>query len=293
MFLNNFEYFAPQTPEEALTLLDRFGDKAKVLAGGTDLFLLMKDKLLQPEYMIDINQITGFKGISYEPGQGATIGAATKIVEVERDAIIREKYYVLHQAASELGSVQVRTMATIGGNSCNASPAAETPTPLVALGAKVVLHSLSGKREMPLAEFILGNRTTALKPGELLACFILPEPLPRSAGRYAYIGLREAMEIDAVNMAVYIVLEDDSRTVKDLRLIMGSVAPRPLFSREVSALLTGKEPNPALIEKAAEAASGEASPISDIRGSAEYRHEMVKVLARRLLQETYTAAKEA
>ncbi len=293
MYLNHFEYFVPQVPEEALALLDRLGDKAKVLAGGTDLFVLMKDKLVQPEYMIDINQIAAFKGISYEPGKGATIGAATKIVDVERAAIIREKYFALHQAAGELGSVQVRTMATLGGNSCNASPAAETPTPLVALGARVVLSSLAGNRELPLAEFILGNRNTALARNEILTGFILPEPAPKSASRYAYIGLRDAMEIDAVNMAIYIVLESDSRTIKDLRLVMGSVAPRPLSSQAVPGLLVGEGLIPELVEKAAEAAVGEAKPISDIRGSAKYRREIVKVLARRLLQDTFNAAKEA
>lgn len=293
MFLNHFEYYAPRAPQEAFVLLDRLGDKSKVLAGGTDLFLLMKDKLLQPEHMIDINQIAEFKGISYELGEGVTIGAATKIAEIERSAIIQEKYYALHQAAGELGSVQVRAMATIGGNSCNASPAAETPTPLVALGAEAVLNSLAGERMLPLAEFILGNRKTALAPSEMLTGFILPEPAPKSASRYAYIGLREAMEIDAVNMAVYIALEDDSRTIKDLRLVMGSVAPRPLLSAAVPTLLLGKELRPELAEEAAEVATGEARPISDIRGSAEYRHKIVKVLARRLLQETFDAAKEA
>lgn len=292
MYLNHFEYFVPKAPDEVLALLNRLGDKAKVLAGGTDLLLLMKDKMIQPEYMIDINHVPEFKGIFYEPGKGVIIGATTKIVEVERAAIIREKYFALHQAAGELGSVQVRTMATIGGNSCHASPAAETPTPFVALGANVILSSLAGERELPLAEFILGNRETALAAGEMLTRFILPEPVPKSASRYAYIGLREAMEIDAVNMAVYLVLEDDCRTIKDLRFVMGSVAPRPLISVEVPSILAGSEFSSELVEKAAEAASGEARPISDIRGSAKYRREMVKVLARRLLQEAFDAAQE-
>lgn len=292
MYLNHFEYFSPKTSAEAFELLGRLGKKAKVLAGGTDLLIMMKEKLIKPEYLIDINEVSEFKGITYEPGKGAVIGAATKVSEVEHSDIIREKYYALHQAAGELGSVQVRNMATIGGNSCHASPAAETPTPLVALGATVVLSSLSGEREMPLEEFIKGNRETALADGEILTKFKLPEPAPRSASRYWYIGLRDAMEIDAVNMAVNIVLEEDLRTVKALRLVMGSVSPRPLVSTEVPGILVGKEFSPELVEKAAEAASGEARPISDIRASAEYRREMVAVLARRLLQEAFDAAKE-
>lgn len=292
MYLNHFEYFAPQTAGEAFELAGRLGDRAKILAGGTDLLLMLKEKILNPQYLIDIKGVPEFQGISYEAGKGAFIGACVKIAEIEFSPLIKEKYFALHQAAGELGSGQVRYMATIGGNSCHASPAAETPTPLVALGASVVLKSAAGERQMPLEEFILGNRQTALVPGELLTGFILPEPALRSASRYAYIGLRDAMEIDAVNMAVNLVLADDGRTIKDLKLVMGSVSPRPLVSQEVPALLVGREFDRTWTEKAAAAAAGEARPISDIRASAEYRREMVAVLARRLLQEAFDAAQE-
>lgn len=292
MFLEHFAYFAPQSAAEVITLLGRLGNRAKVLAGGTDLLNLMKDRILAPEYLINIADIMELRGIVYEPGKGATIGASTKIDEIEHSEIIRDKYFALHQAAGALGSAQVRAMATIGGNSCNASPAAETPTPLVALGAEVVISSLTGERQIPLEQFITGNRKTALAEGELLTKFILPEPAPRSAGRYSHVGLRDAMEIDAVNMAVNLILEDDGRTVKDLKLVMGSVAPRPLVSEKVPGLLVGREFSDALVEEAAREASGEAKPISDIRASAEYRCEVVAVLARRLLHETFAAARE-
>jgi len=290
MYLNHFEYFAPRASAEAFELVKRLGSRAKVLAGGTDLLNLMKDKLLKPEYLIDINNVDEFKGISYEPGKGAVIGAATKISEIEHSEIIREKYFALSQAAGELGSVQVRNMATIGGNSCNASPAAETPTPLVALGAKVIISSLSGEREMPLEEFILGNGETDLNEGEILTKFLLPEPVSGSVSRYGYIGLRDAMEIDAVNLAVNLALNEDGQTINNLKLVMGSVSPRPLVSEEVPDILIGKEFSVELVEKAAKAASGESKPISDIRASAEYRREIVAVLSRRLLQEAFSAA---
>ncbi len=292
MYLDHFEYHAPQTSGQAMDLIESLGDKARLLAGGTDLLLMMKDKTLKPEHLIDINNVEEYKGISYEPGKGAVIGATTKIADLEHSTLIQEKYYALHQAAGELGSTQVRTMATVGGNSCHASPAAETPTPLVALGAKVVLSSTSGEREMPLEEFITGNRMNALAEGELLTRFLLPDPPPKSASRYSYIGLRDAMEIDAVNMAVNLTVEDDGRTVKDLRLVMGSVAPRPLVSTEVPSLMIGKEFDEKLLEKAAQAASEEAKPISDIRASAEYRRKVVAVLARRLLKNAFDAVRE-
>lgn len=292
MFMEHFTYFAPQSAAEVVALLGRLGKRAKVLAGGTDLLVLMKDRILSPECLINIADIIELRGILYEPGKGATIGAATKIAEIEHSEIIRDRYYALHQAAGALGSAQVRAMATIGGNSCNASPAAETPTPLVALGAEAVISSLAGERQVPLEQFITGNRKTVLAEGELLTKFILPEPVPRSAGRYSHVGLRDAMEIDAVNMAVNLVLEDDNRTVKYLKLVMGSVAPRPLVSEQVPGLLVGREFSDNLVEEAALAASGEAKPISDIRASAEYRSDLVAVLARRLLHETFAVARE-
>jgi len=292
LFLDHFEYYAPATAAEAFALAGRLGEGGKVLAGGTDLLLMMKDKIIKPRYLVDINGVKELQGINYEAGKGAVIGAAVKISAIEHSPIIRGKYFALWQAAGELGSVQVRSMATIGGNSCHASPAAETPTPLAALGATVVIAGTAGKRELPVEEFILGNRQTALKEGELLTCFILPEPPSRSASRYAYIGLRDAMEIDAVNMAVNLVLEEDGMTVKNLKLVMGSVAPRPLISAAVPKLLTGRKFEPMLLEQAGAAAAGEAKPISDIRASAEYRREMVAVLACRLLQQAFDAALE-
>ena len=292
MHLNNFEYFAPSTTSEVLDLVSRLGNKAKILAGGTDLFILMKDKVLKPEQLIDINNVEDFKGITYENGKGAVIGAATKIAEIEDSDLIKENYYALYQAASELGSFQVRSMATIGGNSCNASPAAETPTPLVAFGAKVVLSSKSGERELPLEDFILGNRETELKEGEILSKFILPEPDDKAASRYSFIGLRDAMEIDAVNMAVYMVLDNNKKTVKDLKFVMGSVFPRPLISAKVPEILKGQDFNEELAEKAAQSAASEAKPITDIRATEEYRREVIVVLARRLLKEAFEAAKE-
>ncbi len=291
MFLNHFEYFAPKTPAETLELLGRLGSKAKILAGGTDLMVVMKAKAISPEYLIDINGVEEFKGISCEQGKGAVIGTNTKLAEVQFSKAIQAKYPALAYSAGEVGSSQVRHMASLGGNSCNASPAAETPTPLVAMGAKVVLSSLSGDRELPLEEFILGVRKLNLAENEILTKFIIPEPTQKSACRYAYMGRRDAMEIDCVNMAVNIELENDGETVKNVKLVMGSVYPRPLVSKEVPTLLHGQKLSDELIEKVAEAAQGEAKPIDDIRASAEYRREIVKVLARRLLIEAYAAAK--
>lgn len=291
MFLNHFEYFAPKTPAETLELVARLGSKGKILAGGTDLLVVMKAKAISPDYLIDINGVEEFKGIICEQGKGAVIGTNTKLAEIQFSEEIQAKYPALAYAAGEVGSAQVRQMASLGGNSCNGSPAADTPTPLVAMNAKIVLSSISGERELALEDFILGVRKLDLAEGEMLTKFILPEPAQKYACRYAYMGRRDAMEIDCVNMAVAIELDNDGETVKDVKLVMGSVYPRPLVSKEVPALLLGQKLSEQLIEKAAEAAQGEARPIDDIRASAEYRREIVKVLARRLLKEAYAAAK--
>ena len=291
MFLHNLEYFAPKSTAETLELVSKLGNRAKILAGGTDLMVVMKAQAIKPECIIDINGVQEFRTITCEPGKGAVIGTNAKLSEIQFSAAIQAKYPALAYATGEIGSSQVRNMGSLGGNSCNASPAAETPTPLVALNAKVVVNSVSGERELPLEDFILGVRKLALVEGEMLTKFVLPEPAAKSACRYAYMGRRDAMEIDCVNMAVNIELENDGETVKAVRLVMGSVSPRPLISQAVSALLVGKKLNDEIIEEAAEAAQGEAKPIDDIRASAEYRREIVKVLARRLLKEAYAAAK--
>ncbi|MEW6274774.1 MAG: xanthine dehydrogenase family protein subunit M [Bacillota bacterium] len=289
MLLPEFEYFAPGTVEEVLALLERFGDGAKILAGGTDLLLMMKDKVIRPRCLIDITGVAALNGIRYTPGQGLIIGAAAKIAVVERSPVVREKYFALHQAAGELGSAQVRAMATIGGNSCHASPAAETPPPLIALGAKVKLQSRAGERELPLADFILGNRQTALRNGEILTGFFLPEPPPNSASRYQCLGLRDAMEIDIVNAAVNLVLDEDGATCRDVRIVMGSVAPAPLRARQAESTLAGRRLDAAAIEEAARIAAGEAKPISDLRASAEYRREVTAVVVKRALQQAFYA----
>lgn len=291
--LHQFDYHAPKSKSEAMELVKSLGGSAKVLAGGTDLIIMMKEKMIKPDAIIDISDVEELKGIVCKQGQGAEIGACTTISEIEFSEELGEKYGAFTYAASELGSHQVRVMATLGGNCCHSSPAAETPTPLSAYGARMVISSLEGERELAVEDFILGNRKNALQPGEIVSKFILPEPAPKSACRYGNIGLRNAMEIDAVNMAVNITLEDDRTKIKDVKLVMGSVSPRPLVSELIPALLKGQQLSEDLIAKAGEAAQSEAKPISDVRASAEYRKDVVGALARRLVKEAYEAAKEA
>jgi carbon-monoxide dehydrogenase medium subunit len=291
MYLKPLEYFAPKTPAEAFDLLGKYGADARILAGGTDLMVLMKNKAIAPKYIVDISRIPDFQGIKVEPGKGATIGATTKIADIEYSKELAGKYKALVYAASQLGSSQVRHMGTLGGNTCNASPAGETPPPLVAYGAKVVVTGPKGDRELPLEDFILGVRKIDLNPGEILARYVLPEPAPKSGSAYTYMGARNAVEIDSVNVAVNLTVDGD--VIKTIKFVLGSVFIKPIISQEIPKLLLGQKLTDDLLEKAAAAARGEAKPIADIRATKEYRDQMIGVLTRRALKEAYAAAKEA
>ena len=289
MSLPPFQYLAPKTTDELAGMLAEHGKEASVLAGGTDLINWVAEKLITPAYLIDINGLDSLFGISYEEGQGLTIGAATKIEDIEKSAVIREKYYSLYQAVCEIGSPQVRAMASIGGNHCNASPCADTPPPLVTFGAKLSLVSQKGRREMLVEEFIKGNRLTALAPDEFLESFTIPEPWSNSASRFIQIGLRAAQEIDIASVAVNLALDAADGKVSDVRIAMGAVAPIPKRALEAEAILKGSKPNDEVIDKAAESCSRECEPIDDLRASATYRRHVIKVLAAKAIREIIAA----
>ncbi len=275
--------------EELFDTLTRYGERAGILAGGTDLLFLLRERQMRVECLIDIGGIAALRGIAYSPGEGLTIGAATKIRDLERSAVVRERFHGIYQSAGSLGSTQIRTMATLGGNICNASPAADAPPSLIALGASVRLESARGKREMPVEDFIGGTGSTARDPDEVLTGFSVPEPRPRSASRYAYAGLREAMEIDLANVAVSVALEADGEKVAQVRIVMGAVGPTPVRAQRAEQMLLGNIPDDALIGQAAEACAAEAEPIDDARASADYRREVLKPLVRRTLKNALDA----
>lgn len=290
--LSNFQYHAPKSKSEVLDLLADIGGKAKMLAGGTDLIIMLKEKMIATENIINIGDVEELAGVEFTK-DGVEIGACTKIADIENSTELAKDYGALVKAAGELGSYQVRTMATVGGNISHSSPAGETPTPLAAMDAKVVIESKKGQREIEVENFITGNRQNVLESDEMVTKFVIPAPAANSGCTYGHIGLRNAMEIDAVNMAVKVELEADKKTIKRVKLVMGSVSPRPLVSEAVPALLVGKVLNEELINEVGEAAMGEAKPISDVRASAEYRKDVVGALARRLTKEAYELAMEA
>jgi carbon-monoxide dehydrogenase medium subunit len=276
-----FEYEKPASLREFESLYAAQSDNAKILAGGTDLFVLIKEKLLAPRLLIDISDLSELQGISFDSRKGLTIMAGTKIAEIERSPLVREHAPALAFAASNLGSNQVRWMATLAGNVCHASPAAETPPVLLAHDCELVIGRQGGERTLPIGEFFLAYRKTALKAGEYLKAFRLPPLPPRSAVAYQLKGLRRAMEIDMINIGIYLELAEDGRTAREVRLAMGSVGPTTYRAMATERKLKGMPVDDAFFAAAAAGVTSEATPMDDVRASAEYRNKVIGVLTRR------------
>lgn len=289
MSLLPFEYLAPSSTAELAGLLAAHAGRARVLAGGTDLINWMAERVYQPACVIDVRGIAALAGIRYETGTGLIIGAATTIEAIERSAVLREHYPALCHAASQIGSPQIRAMATIGGNCCNASPCADMPPPLLTLEATAVLVSARGTREVPLEAFITGNRQTAIADDEFLECLKVPDPWPRSACRYAPFGLRAAQEIDIASVAVNLGLDAKSGVVTRARIAMGAVAPFAMRATAAEQMLVGQAPADDVLDRAAESCGQECRPIDDLRASAVYRRHIITVLAKRVLRDARAA----
>lgn len=281
--LREFEYFEASSFSEAAALLSQYGKDAWLIAGGTDLLVWMKEGARHPKAVINIKSIPDADRIAYDEKKGLSIGALTRIADIQASAVIRERFTPLAQAARQLGSAQVRNLATIGGNLCTAAPSAETAPPLLTMNAMVKLEGTSGTREVPLDAFFLGPGSTAVK-GEVLTEIIVPNPDSGTRGVYKRISRRNAVDMAIVGVAAVGRVSKDAAW-QDVRIALGAVAPVPMRAPKAEKLLLGNKVEPAAIEAAAEAAAEEASPISDVRASAWYRKEMVKVLVRRSLEE--------
>jgi len=280
-----FAYLTPTSLEEAVGLLAEHGREARVLAGGTDLLLKVKAGRVRPRCLVNIKRIPGLDGMSFDPTSGLRLGALVTAADVARSEVVQTHYPALVQGASVMASLQIRNLATVGGNLCNAAPSADLAPPLIALGGSAVIAGPEGQRRVPLGEFFLGPGQTILAPGELLVAITLPFPRPGSAAVYLKNSPRQAMDIAVVGVAVAMRRLDER--CEDVCLVLGAVAPTPLRARRAEALLRGEEITtervPELVAEAARTAAQEAQPIDDVRGSVWYRRQMVEVLTRRAL----------
>lgn len=278
-----FDFLEPASLEEAISLLQKYGDEAKVLAGGTDLLPRLKQRLLNIKYLVNLKKVPGLSGIVKDPKGALRIGSLATMRELEKSDLIRDSYKLLWEAASAVGSVQVRNLATVGGNLCHAAPSAETAAPLLALEAQANIAGPSGERTIPLKDFFAGPGKNVMQKGEILKEIMIPALPPRTGGHYFKLGSRQAMDIAVVGVASVVTMKDG--ICGKCQIALGAVAPTPIRATKAENLLQGKKLEPQILEKAGIQAMEEAKPISDHRGSAEYRREMVKALTIRTVQE--------
>lgn len=274
-----FEYFEPRTLAEAAQILGRHKGTASILAGGTDLLVEIKEHLRRVAHVVNIKRIPGMTELSFDPKTGLRFGALVTAREIEVSPFIGKHYPGLLQAVRELGSIQVRNRATVVGNICRASPSADTLPPLIADGARIRIFG-PAEKEIPLQEFFTGPGKTVLAPDEIVTGISVPAPAPRTGKVYIKHGRRKAMELATVGVAV-------SVSPHETRIVLGAVAPTPIRATKAEQVFL-KSRNAA---EAAEAAMQEARPITNVRASADYRREMVKVLTRRALERAMELAK--
>ena len=283
MIAEKFKYLEPKTMEEAVSLLSRHKEAAKVIAGGTDLIIQLKKGAELPRYIINIKGIPNQDSITYDEREGLRIGALATIHSIEVSPVIRQKFGVLAQAASELGTSQVRNCATIGGNLCNAAPSAETAPALIVLEARLKIAGTGGERTVPIEDFFTGPGQTVLHPDEIISEIQVPNPLPRSSGVYIKQTVRKALDLATVGVAVITRLDGD--IIRDVKIALGAVAPTPIRARKAETIIREQKLDDALLDEAGLVASGEASPIDDVRSSADYRRKIIRVLVGRAIRQ--------
>ena len=285
-----FTYESPRSLDQALSLFASAGDKARALAGGTDLLIQMRAGTRQPAVVIDLKSIADLQILTFDPQTGLRLGAAVSSSRITEDAMMQEKYPGLTEAAGLIGSVQIKNRCSVGGNLCNGSPAADTTPALIALDAQCVIASTKGTRTVKAEEFVLSPGRTVLQPGEILVEFRIAAPKPHSADCYQRFIPRNEMDIAVVGVGASVTLNGDTCTAA--RIGLGAVAATPLFAKAASESLVGKPLNEQSIAAAAALAQQIATPITDMRGTIEYRKHMVGVLTRRVLTEAAARARK-
>jgi carbon-monoxide dehydrogenase medium subunit len=288
-YKTNFEYHAPVNLAEALELAARYGSDCKVIAGGTDLIPKIKSGLAQFGHLISLKNVAELRRISFDPQNGLTLGAGLTLAETEKDPNIARYYPALRTGIHCMANTQIRNRGTVVGNICNAVPSADTAPALLVYGARIRLASASGERAAPIGAFFTGVGRTVLAPDELVTGIFLPLPEPGAFSEYIKYSIRKALDLAMIGVAVNLAMGAD-KTVHSVRIALGAVAATPRYAATAEALLLGKPLTEDRIEAAALAASREdCAPISDIRATAEYRREMVRIYLRDVLRKGVNA----
>ncbi len=284
-----FDYLEPHSLDEALGMLEKHGSRARLVAGSTDFLVRWRTGSWRPEIVVCMQHVPGLDGLSFNDDDGLTIGAMVTVQDIEQDATVRTRYPALAAGAAAFAGVQVRNLATVAGNVCNASPAGDTLPGLLAYDAQCRIVSSNGERWLPLTEVFVGPGQTAVAAGEIMTEIRLPTPPPNSGGLYIKHSPRGAMDISAVGAASVVSIGSDG-TCASVRIALGAVAPTPMRASGAEGRLVGQPPNDANVAEAARIAAQSSRPIADVRSSAEYRREIAQVLTERTLRHAAATA---
>lgn len=277
-----FDFYQPTTVAEASRLLKENGPGGRFLAGGTDLVIAMKEKGLLPKYIVDLKRVPGLNGI-HDNGDGTmTIGALTTMYAIETSSVIKKKYPFLAQSAAEVGSIQIRNRATIGGNMANATPSADVAPSLIALNATAKIANTAGERIISMEEFFRGPGQNVMSADEILTEITIPKISPQLVGEYIKFSPRDMMDLAYIGVAVAYHFGSDKKCT-EVRIVLGAVAPTPIRAKNSEGLLEGHVLSEELAAKVGDEAARESKPISDVRSSADYRRTMVGVMTKRAL----------
>jgi len=276
-----FDYLAPRSLDEALDLLARHGEQARVLAGGQSLVPLLNFRLVRPGYLVDLNDVPGLAGIRVDDGR-LVIGAMTRQRAVEMSTLVRERCPLLAEAMPQIGHVQIRNRGTVGGSLAHADPAGELPAVVAALGGELVLRSARGQRVLGPAQFFVGYLTTAAAPDELLVEARVPVAPPRTGSAFLEVSRRHG-DFALVGVAATVTV-DAGGVCTAAAVALTGVGPTPVVAREAARALVGVEPGPPAFEEAARRVAGSVEPDSDLHASSEYRRHLAGVLTRRALE---------
>jgi carbon-monoxide dehydrogenase medium subunit len=277
-----FDYQEPTTLKKAFSLMEKYGDDARVIAGGTSLIIMMRQRLLTPKVVISLARIPKFDRITYNNKDGLRIGAGARHRDIELSPAVQKHYPLLHETFRKVAQPRIRNMGTVGGNLAGGDPLTDPGASLIALDAEVTLTNSQGQRRLPLDEFFLDYYQTALEPRELLTEIHVP-PLQRAG--WSHIKFTPRSLEDFATVGVAITLQAKNGTCEDIRIGLNSVASTIVRARKAEEVLRGKAITDTTLQETGEVAATEVDPMDDNRGSAEYKREMVKVLVRRAAQE--------
>lgn len=277
--MKRFDYYQPQTLKEAFALMEKLRDNAKYIAGGTDLIVRIKQRVIQPEALISLRAIESLRGIKHN--EGLSLGSMTLMRDVERDPAIARDYAALAQAVWVLANPQIRNMATVGGNLGNAAPSADCAPPLMVMEAQMVIEGPGGRREVPIESFFKGPGQSCMDPVEVLTEIKIPRKRQGTGMAFLKTG-RVSQDISVANAAALLVMEKN--VCRKCRLAVGAVAPIPLRLGEIEKVVEGKEINPNLLKQVEEIVQKEVKPITDVRSTEAYRRTISGVLVRRAIE---------